>query len=349
MPSEDIKLMEMSLRAIKVDTDLQSRVRTNMEVVQEYADEIMRKGIFPPVDVFFDGNDYWLTDGFHRYEAHIKAGQDSIRANVRPGTKHDALLFSVSANIKNPLRLTRDDRRKAVEMLLADSEYRKFSDAEIGRRCGVSGVHVGRLRQAFNERHAIADESVRLQVRGGRKIAVQKPQTGVSRYWVDKKGYAYLCRNDNTKKYLGKDSDEAKRKFEETVAEELAARQSGETVRISLKVNDNVRSWLKRRGIETTVAERGPAGWPDMLISGAVIRLEDQLTPRTLPVAVGDVLLWRQGLDPALRAIVLGYHEDLEVQALDVARSLDIEFLTPQELVIEHMRNRSDDTDRKRA
>ena len=54
---------------------------------------------FPPVILFTDGADfYWLGDGFHRVFAARKAGLTEITAEVRPGTRRDALLFGIGAN-----------------------------------------------------------------------------------------------------------------------------------------------------------------------------------------------------------------------------------------------------------
>ena len=61
----------------------------------------MRDGAkFPPVTVF-DGENNWLSDGFHRFYA----GLEEIEADVRQGTLRDAKLFSMSANAVHELPL----------------------------------------------------------------------------------------------------------------------------------------------------------------------------------------------------------------------------------------------------
>jgi hypothetical protein len=67
----------------------------NATTVQDYADALTNGAEFPPVVVFHDGTDHWLADGFHRLLAHEKAGLVDILADVRQGTKRDALLFAV--------------------------------------------------------------------------------------------------------------------------------------------------------------------------------------------------------------------------------------------------------------
>jgi ParB-like nuclease family protein len=49
----------------------------------------------PPVTVFDIGGQLLLADGHHRWEAARRLGRDQIRADVRPGSRHDALQFAV--------------------------------------------------------------------------------------------------------------------------------------------------------------------------------------------------------------------------------------------------------------
>jgi hypothetical protein len=104
--------------------------------------------VLPPVTLFFDGSDYWLADGFHRYHAHNKIGALEIAADVRNGTKRDAVLFSVGANGTHGLQRTNADKRRAVETLLGDDEWSVWSDREIAKRCGVSNDFASRVRKS---------------------------------------------------------------------------------------------------------------------------------------------------------------------------------------------------------
>ena len=83
--------------------------------------------------VFYDGQAYWLADGFHRVRAAQEAGLAGINADVRQGTRRDAVLFSAGANAVHGLRRSNADKRRAVETLLNDEEWRAWSDNEIAR------------------------------------------------------------------------------------------------------------------------------------------------------------------------------------------------------------------------
>ena len=136
----------INIKTIRIDGGTQSRVAINNELVQDYAQAIESGTEFPPVVVFNDGVDNWLADGFHRFHAHNAAGKASIAADVRMGTARDAVLFSVGANGTHGLNRTNADKRKAVETLLADSEWAQWSNVAVAKACAVSEGFVRHLR-----------------------------------------------------------------------------------------------------------------------------------------------------------------------------------------------------------
>jgi hypothetical protein len=136
----------LALAAIQIDGGTQSRANVNDQVVSEYAEAIKAGATFPPIVVFYDGKKHWLADGFHRFHAYQKIGREKVAADVRQGTRRDAILHSVGANETHGLRRTRDDKRRAVLTLLNDQEWSKWSDGEIAKRCAVSREYVNRLR-----------------------------------------------------------------------------------------------------------------------------------------------------------------------------------------------------------
>lgn len=136
----------INIKAIRIDGGTQSRVEIDNSIVAEYADAIRAKVAFPPMVVFHDGADYWLADGFHRWHAYNAAGKASAEVDVRAGTVRDAILFSFGANGAHGLRRTNADKRKAVESMLADPEWVKWSDHKIADACGVSQPFVSGIR-----------------------------------------------------------------------------------------------------------------------------------------------------------------------------------------------------------
>lgn len=140
---------EIHVTLIRIDGGTQPREAINETAVAEYAEAMTEGAEFPPVDLFFDGVEYWLADGFHRYHAANKIGLIEIPAKMHAGTRRDAVLFSVGVNQGHGLRRTNADKRKAVMTLLQDEEWRGWSDREIARRCGVHHVFVGDMRKSL--------------------------------------------------------------------------------------------------------------------------------------------------------------------------------------------------------
>lgn len=140
--------MQLAVDSIRTDGGTQSRAQINWLTVTDYAADIAEGATFPPVVVYFDGADYWLADGFHRLEAHKRLGLVEIAADVKQGTRRDAILYSVKANAVHGLRRTNEDKRRAVTLLLEDEEWRQWSDVKIAATCGVSDKTVAAIRKA---------------------------------------------------------------------------------------------------------------------------------------------------------------------------------------------------------
>lgn len=141
--------MQLLINLLRLDGGTQPRAEIDPFVVEDYAAALNDGVALPPVTVFYDGNDYWLADGFHRVSATKKLNKTEIEADVKQGTQRDAILFSVGANSSHGLRRTNADKRRAVECLLRDTEWTKWSNVEISKRCNVSESLVRTLRPHF--------------------------------------------------------------------------------------------------------------------------------------------------------------------------------------------------------
>ena len=93
------------LAQVRFDADCQSRVCLDEETVAEYAFRMQEGAVFPPITVFFDGAEYWLADGFHRYAACKGLARErgdeadaQVPADTRQGTRLDAVRHALSAN-----------------------------------------------------------------------------------------------------------------------------------------------------------------------------------------------------------------------------------------------------------
>lgn len=165
----------VDLELIRIDGGTQARVSINQEAVEDYADVYKAEDNLPPVVVFFDGTEYWLADGFHRYHGARKAELAKLNCEVRKGTQRDAILFAVGANRSHGLKRTNADKRKAVGMLLADPEWAGQSDRWLAETAGVAHPFVAKLREEL----VTVTSSPEPQKRRGKdgKVREVKPKT----------------------------------------------------------------------------------------------------------------------------------------------------------------------------
>ena len=143
-------VQRLPIAAITADQDCQLRAACSSVTVQEYSEALAAGANFPPVIVFSDGDSYWLSDGFHRFEAHQSAGLTEIDAEIRDGGLRDAKLFAAGANADHGLRRTQADKRNSILALLTDPEWRNWSDKEIARRTATSDKTVAKVRRELS-------------------------------------------------------------------------------------------------------------------------------------------------------------------------------------------------------
>ena len=132
--------------AIIADQEVQSRAAQNDELINEYFELYKSGKVISAVIVFFDGEKYWLADGFHRFRAQILAGIRSIRVKIKNGSRRDAILFSAGCNATYGLRRNWKDVRHAVTKLLTDKEWGSWSNHKIADVCYVSHTYVSKIR-----------------------------------------------------------------------------------------------------------------------------------------------------------------------------------------------------------
>lgn len=140
------ELVTVRLTEIRTDGGTQPRAQLDLAIIAEYAEAMANGANFPPVVVFYDGEDYWLADGFHRISAAQQLGLADIDTDVRQGTLQDAQWYSYSVNQAHGLRRSNPDKRHAVEAALSHPYAADKSDREIADHCGVSHMLVNNIR-----------------------------------------------------------------------------------------------------------------------------------------------------------------------------------------------------------
>jgi len=135
---------QLKLAEINTTAGTQIRVCLDEPTVAEYAEALRAGAQFPPIVVFENGIGHILADGFHRLTAAARAGMEEIEADVRTGTKSDALKYALGANVAHGLRRSNVDKHRSVALALA--EWPARSDRWIAETCAVSDRFVNTVR-----------------------------------------------------------------------------------------------------------------------------------------------------------------------------------------------------------
>ncbi len=115
------------------------------DVMKRYA-ALMKDGVeFPPVEITADGKNNYLTDGFHRYFAHLKLGKKYIEAFVVEGTRREAIFVSFSANKTNAFPRQAGTVGGIIEKILKDEEWAKMSQSAIADYVGCTQQYVNKI------------------------------------------------------------------------------------------------------------------------------------------------------------------------------------------------------------
>lgn len=142
-----IKLL--AVKDITADANIQPRANgLHGPTVDEYAAEMEAGTEFPPLVIYRDSTTgtQWLSQGFHRLAAAIKAKLAKIACEVRKGTRRDAMIDAAGSN-RHGLKRTNADKRRAVEMLL--TEFPDWSNRRIEEAVGVSDSLVSDVRRTL--------------------------------------------------------------------------------------------------------------------------------------------------------------------------------------------------------
>jgi protein gp37 len=166
----------LELALIIRDPEIQPRERMNHETITQYSEDMLAGIAFPPIRVFFDGERYWLSQGFHRFGAAEHAGIEEVDVEIIDGTRQDAIWDAAGSNLEHDtvgLRRSNADKRRAVEMALRAKP--QASDRAIGQRVGVSHQTVNNMRSAICQTLTDAPREV---TRNGKTYEMQTANIG---------------------------------------------------------------------------------------------------------------------------------------------------------------------------
>ncbi len=135
--------MKVEIKDLVVDQAIDIRSSLDEETIERYAESF--EGM-PPVVVFDMGEGLLLADGFHRIAAAERLSRSEIDAEIKKGTREDALEYAAIANTRHGRPLSKDEQREAVRRLSA--LHRDWDRQHVAETIGVSEDFVRRTLQA---------------------------------------------------------------------------------------------------------------------------------------------------------------------------------------------------------
>lgn len=112
-----------------------------------------RRRRVPPVKVWFDGDHYWLSDGFQRISALEQLGREQVLAEIRRGALVDARWDSYGSNSTHGLRRTQADLIAAIFRASQHPTADGLSHREIARHLGIPEATFRRLVKRASASH----------------------------------------------------------------------------------------------------------------------------------------------------------------------------------------------------
>lgn len=173
---EKPQLRRVPISSIRRDGNTQHRLAEDAGLIAEYA-VLMCAGVeFPPVALRWDGESYWLSDGFRRIAAAEIAGLSDVSAEVRRGELSDAQWDSYAANATHGARRSTDETEAVIRLALAHPNSRGLSTSELARHLQAPESTVRYWRSRLSSQRC--EDEFRTVTRGGKTYAMATRNIG---------------------------------------------------------------------------------------------------------------------------------------------------------------------------
>lgn len=129
------------------------RLQRKQEVIDEYSQKMKDGEKFPPIVAFYEEavGKHWIGDGVYRKLASQQNGEKHYPTTVYRGTQRDALAYAVEANTKHGDRLTKEEKTRAVWLLVEAFQDESKGISEIARIAKVARSFVAKIKKEFEQ------------------------------------------------------------------------------------------------------------------------------------------------------------------------------------------------------
>ena len=153
------KPSRISIDKIRMDGGTQVRVMLDDDLIKRYACLMADEQDLDPILLYFDGEQYWLVDGFHRVGAARELGKSTIPAIVKQRSQAQAVWDSLTANGRHGKQLTPADRIAAIKKALRI--HPEYTDRRIAKELMVDNKTVAKYRKELEAVEEIPQQADR--------------------------------------------------------------------------------------------------------------------------------------------------------------------------------------------
>lgn len=165
--TDNIQIIDINIHLIRRDGGTQPRGVLDEDHINDLLHALKNGAKLEAILLYYDGENYWLTDGYHRLAAIIRHGKDKIKATIRQGTLQDAQWHSFSVNQHNVLKRSNADKQRAIVGALKHFYGASRSNLDIAKHCGVDEKTVRTWRSSLEESGEIQKAEYREVTRSG--------------------------------------------------------------------------------------------------------------------------------------------------------------------------------------
>ncbi|NMG10594.1 ParB N-terminal domain-containing protein [Brasilonema sp. UFV-L1] len=177
----EVHVVELDRKQLRLDGETQPREKLDKKHIEDLVGDWNKGAQFEPALAYYDGQDYWLIDGYHRNAALEKLGESKILVEIRCGTLKDAKWHSYSVNQHKALKRSNADKQRAIIGALKHPYGACRSNVKIAEHCGVDEGTVRAWRKKLESRGEIAPNYERTVTRQGKTYSQKTTRIGSSK------------------------------------------------------------------------------------------------------------------------------------------------------------------------
>lgn len=171
MTSQTYRKIELS--SIRKDGQTQHRVSLRPTIIAQWAEQMLEGVDFPPVTIWWDGECYWLSDGFTRCAAAELAGFVDILSEIHNGSLSDAQWSSYSANATHGVIRRRVETESVIGLALRHPNAATLSTVSMAKHLHLPEATVRYWRNKLIESSQLCEDNFRIVTRGPSQYALR--------------------------------------------------------------------------------------------------------------------------------------------------------------------------------